>query len=375
MVIFKNQDLRISLLLPCVLRIEKGAFTDLPTQTVLFREFGTVQHTLNQTASTLTVKTEEATFTVDTASGILTAITLSDGSRHTDFTAGILPGTARTLDQVDGTTKLSRGITSRTGVSCLDDSKSLLLDGDTILPRPKCQDLYYFAFGRDYRRQLEVFFRLTGPVPLIPKFALGNWWSRYKAYTQEEYRSLMSEFIRRKIPITVATIDMDWHWVDVLKRFGKEAKACKPRSKEEILYNTVMPGWTGYSWNTELFPDHVELLQWLHDKGFQVPLNVHPSQGVRFFEDQYAAMCSRMGVDPATKEAVPFDPADPQFMKAYFEVLHHPLESEGVDFWWLDWQQGYNTKIPGLDPLWALNHYHTQDAGRNGKRRLRLVEP
>jgi alpha-glucosidase (family GH31 glycosyl hydrolase) len=59
-------------------------------------------------------------------------------------------------------------------------------------------------------------------------------------------------------------------------------------------------------------------------------------------------------------------------MKAYFEGLHHPLEDEGVDFWWLDWQQGYNTKIPGLDPLWALNHYHTQDAARNGKRPLIL---
>ena len=27
-------------------------------------------------------------------------------------------------------------------------------------------------------------------------------------------------------------------------------------------------------------------------------------------------------------------------MDAYFNVLHHTLEDEGVDFWWLDWQQG-----------------------------------
>lgn len=372
MVIFEKNDLRISLILPAVVRMEKGAFTDLPTQTVLCREFGEIPHTMQMDGARLNIRTEEAAFCLDTASGKLLSITLPDGTVHTDFTCGILPGTARTLDQVNGATRLNAGITSRTGVSVLNDSKSLLLDGDSILPRPKCEDLYYFAFGKDYRRQLEIFFKLTGPVPLIPKFALGNWWSRYKAYTQEEYRSLMIQFIRRKIPITVATIDMDWHWVDVLSRFGKDAKPGKPRSKEEILYNTLMPGWTGYSWNTELFPDHRELLQWLHDNGFQVPLNVHPSQGVRFFEDQYQAMCKRMGTDPATKEAVAFDPASPEFMKAYFEVLHHPLEEEGVDFWWLDWQQGCNTKIPGLDPLWALNHYHTQDASRNGKRPLIL---
>ena len=43
-----------------------------------------------------------------------------------------------------------------------------------------------------------------------------------------------------------------------------------------------------------------------------------------------------------------------------------------MDFWWLDWQQGTVTDIPGLDPLWALNHYHTLDSGRKDKRPLIL---
>lgn len=30
---------------------------------------------------------------------------------------------------------------------------------------------------------------------------------------------------------------------------------------------------------------------------------------------------------------------DPKFIETYFEELHHPMEEEGVDFWWLDWQQ------------------------------------
>ena len=47
----------------------------------------------------------------------------------------------------------------------------------------------------DYQRQLRDFFRLTGEVPLIPKYALGNWWSRYRAYTQEEYLDLTRPLI------------------------------------------------------------------------------------------------------------------------------------------------------------------------------------
>ena len=37
-----------------------------------------------------------------------------------------------------------------------------------------------------------------------------------------------------------------------------------------------------------------------------------------------------------------------------------------MDFWWVDWQQGTRTKIPGLDPLWMLNHYHFLDSNAGG---------
>ena len=255
----------------------------------------------------------------------------------------------------------------------MDDSKSLVINPDgTLSKREKCSDKYWFAGYEGPVDQLKDFFKLTGEVPLIPKYALGNWWSRYKAYTQEEYRSLMQKFIDKEIPITVATIDMDWHWTDVIDRFGEGARSEKPKTKEEILYYYLLQGWTGYSWNTELFPDYRELLDWLHTKGFSVTLNIHPSQGVRFFEDQYEEMCKRLGKDPSKKEIISFDVADPEFMKAYFEVLHHPFEEEGVDFWWIDWQQGKKTKIEGLDPLWALNHYHYLDSARNEKRGLIL---
>lgn len=373
MIIFEKNDLRISLITPALLRTEKGSFTDLPTQTVLNRDFCEAKFTISQKDKAVIIKTDEAEFTVNSMNGNVMSVILSDGRTVTDFTKGRLPGTARTLDQVNGKTKLEPGITSRLGASVMDDSKSLLLNPDgSVLVRPACSDRYWFAYGNDYLRQLSDFFRLTGEVPLIPKYALGNWWSRYRAYTQEEYRDLMKKFISREIPITVATIDMDWHWTDVVSRFGWDAKPPKAASPEQIIFNMAMPGWTGYSWNTELFPDYRELLGWLHGRGFKVTLNVHPSQGVRFFEDQYTDMCRALGRDPKTQEPVAFDPADPDFMRAYFDIIHHPYEDEGVDFWWIDWQQGKTSKIPGLDPLWALNHYHTVDSARGGKRPLIL---
>ncbi len=373
MIVFEKNNLRISLITPRLLRTEVGAFCDSPTQTVQNRNLGEVKYTLKENEKTVEITTEKVSFTVSKKSGKALSVTLEDGSVVKDFKRGRLPGTARTLDTANGAVKLSDGITSGMGASLMDDSGSLILNTDgSISPRPKCSDRYWFAYGTDFLGQLRDFFRLTGEVPLIPKYVLGNWWSRYKAYTQEEYVGLMQTFINKNIPITVATIDMDWHWTDVVSRFGEEAKAAKPSCPQEIIYNMILPGWTGYTWNTELFPDHKEMLNWLHEKGFKVPLNVHPSQGIRFFEDAYEPMCRRLGLDPATKEPIKFDPADPEFMKAYFEILHHPLEDEGVDFWWIDWQQGTKTKIPSLDPLWALNHYHTLDSARGERRPMIL---
>ena len=369
MIVYQEKNLRISLLTSRLLRTEKGAFCDLPTQTVQNRDFDTPKYKITADKSRVNIQTDDACFCVRKCDGRVTYAHFGDHNFTKNFGKKSLPGTARTLDMANGRVKLERGITSQLGTSVLDDSRSLLINPNgTISPRKKCRDRYWFAYGNDYLAQLKDFFALTGKVPLIPKYALGNWWSRYKAYTQEEYRALMKEYINREIPITVATIDRDWHWTDVLDRFGEEARSEKPKCLQEVLYYYLLQGWTGYSWNTELFPDHKELFDWLHKNGFRITLNVHPSQGVRFFEDAYEEMCKRLGKDPSKKEIISFDVTDPEFMRAYFDVLHHPMEEEGVDFWWLDWQQGKRSNIKGLDPLWALNHYHSEDINRGDKR-------
>jgi len=78
---------------------------------------------------------------------------------------------------------------------------------------------------------------------------------------------------------------------------------------------------------------------------------------------------SFMGVDTSIEEPVEFNIADPKFTAGYFDLVHHPMEEQGVDFWWMDWQQGKKTNLEGLDPLWMLNHLHYYDLGRNGTNR------
>ena len=141
-------------------------------------------------------------------------------------------------------------------------------------------------------------------------------------------------------------------------------------------------GWTGYSWNKELFPDYKSFLKFLKKHNLKTALNLHPAQGVGCHEDMYEEMARACGVDPTTRERVKFDLLSPEFMENYFDILHHPYEEDGVDFWWMDWQQGkdywwiheankdghLHDEREAVDPLWMLNHLHIADIKRNGKR-------
>ncbi|MEG1612886.1 MAG: glycoside hydrolase family 31 protein [Clostridia bacterium] len=357
--IVAGEGFRITVLTPMLFRVETSKtnkFIDEATQIVWFRNLATPSFKTQDEANLLKIKTDAVTLVFNKSSKRAVHIIFKDGKIVKCNNAKNLNGTQRTLDMNFGIPHLGNGIMSKSGVAVVNDNSLFLnVDGEVVARNRDTVDNYIFAYGKEFRLCLTDFYRITGGVPLIPRFALGNWWSRYRAYTQAEYTTLMQRFIDEDIPISVATIDMDWHWVNLNNKFG----TAYPKDRG------VMPeGWTGYSWNTDLFPDYKGFLKWLNEQNLKVTMNLHPASGIRSFEDIYEPMAREMNIDPITKTDIPFDFTNNQFINAYFKIAHKPYENDGVCFWWIDWQQGKNTKLKGLDPLWALNHYHTLDNAR-----------
>ena len=358
-----GEKYRITLLTEGLVRLEyseDGIFEDRATQMVFYRDFPDTEYRVLETEDSMEIRTSRIHLLYNkqefSSHGLSIQVTGNISNYHSIWHYGEevcdLGGTARTLDRADGAVYLDHGVVSWFGYSVIDDSKSqILLEDGWISPRKKgIKDLYFFGYGHDYKEALCDFYHLCGNTPMLPRFALGNWWSRFYNYSEDSYMELMEKFEKEDLPFTVAVIDMDWHLVNVAPKYGS--------------------GWTGYTWNKELFPDPVRFLKRLHDKGMRTTLNVHPADGVQAYEEMYEKMAEVMGIDAKKKDPVVCDLADEHYLEAYFKYLHHPREEEGVDFWWIDWQQGSNSKVEGLDPLWILNHYHFLDSRRNGKRPL-----
>lgn len=128
-----------------------------------------------------------------------------------------MKATGGKINRCDGDVDLGRGLCDTSGRTFFDDSQSPIIDENGwVQPRKTNEfDCYFFGYGRDYFGAIRDFYKLSGPVPMLPKYALGNWWSRYWKYTEESYKNLLTRFEAMDIPFSVVVMDMDWHIVDV----------------------------------------------------------------------------------------------------------------------------------------------------------------
>lgn len=143
-------------------------------------------------------------------------------------------------------------------------------------------DVYLFLHGGDLSAWRRDFIKLTGPVPMPPKWAFGYWHSLYYPYTQKEALDIIDEHRKRDYPLDVFVVDTDW-------RVG---------------------GSGGYDVEMKLFPDMEKFLTEAHARSARIVFNDHPQPN---------------GMQPL----------EPKMLKFRSEGLTKFLQ-QGVDAWWYD---------------------------------------
>ena len=378
-VVYKDANVRFTLIDEGTLRLEyapDGQFVDNKSFMAVIREYPKVLYTIKDNPKQVTISTAKLKLVYKKGAAPLSAENLTISSTKaisTPFTwkpgmqqKGNLKGTYRTLDGYDGSEyqysnpkremPIEDGLLATDGWSLIDDSKSLLFDGaqdwDWVTERKSAegaQDWYFMAYGHDYKGALLSYTKFAGKVPLPPRYTFGYWWSRYWSYSDQDLRNLIGNFQRLDLPLDVLVIDMDWH----------------PISEQ------AGGGWTGWDWNERLFPDYKAFLKYLDEQGVKTTMNLHPADGVRPYEKKYNEFMQRLGKNDG--KTYTWVGSDKKYVKALFDTYLHPYIDEGVDFWWLDWQQWEKDRaIKSLDNVFWCNYIWFTDMERNGTKRPML---
>ena len=359
---------RFTVLTPQMIRMEwseDGVFEDRATLTFVNRKLDVPEFKVKRSSGKVVIKTSAVTLTYK-MTGRFTDENLKAefklGDKKVVWTPSLedtlnLMGTTRTLDKCDGN-KLGRepmekGLLSRSGWSVVDDSRRHILtpvdshwkEWVECRPEGDRQDLYLFAYGHDYKQALADYSKVAGRSPMPPKYTFGYWWSRYWQYSDNEFRDLVANIRSVGIPIDVLIVDMDWH----------ETWGLRKKNSPKDEYGQRI-GWTGYTWQKELFPSPKNFLEWTEREDLKVALNLHPASGIQPYESVYEAFTKDYGWTEPGK-SVPFHIDEQKWADSYIKTVLAPMEDMGVDFWWLDWQQWMTSKFtPELSNTFWLNH-------------------
>ena len=374
---YQDDQVRITVVTDGVVRLEweeSGRFTDSPSFVASERDYPDTDFKVSKKGKEVMIQTSRMTVSYKMNSGKFTKNNLEIKAADGFFTwkPGMqqkenLKGTFRTLDGLDGDVQTQSwvadmkkgeirqfedGILAKDGWTLIDESENFLFDDSEwawVKEREakECQDWYFMAYGHDYKAALKDFTVFAGKMPLPPRFTFGYWWSRYWAYTDKEMRTLVDKFHAYDIPLDVLVVDMDWHYTDA----GRG-------------------GWTGWTWNRSLFPNPEKFMQYLKGEGLKVTLNLHPAEGFDHWEECYPTLAQSLGKDPEEKNRIEWINSDKEFMSNMFRHVMHPMQEEGVDFWWLDWQQHvYDTELTKLHNTWWINYCYFTDMERHGDKR------
>jgi hypothetical protein len=217
--------------------------------------------------------------------------------------------------------KFPPGFLSRSGLTIIRDAGPLWdPKRQWFVPRPEGHllDLTVIACGDDHVGTLREIQRLAGPMPALPRWARGIWFSCYRKMGAQEFQQVAKDFEAHGLPLDVLVVDTDWH----------------------------THRWHGFDWNADLFPDPEAFFTWLRERGLHTTFNVHPgyipADDTRLpayretSGDETSPLTEKDAPHPLHSDCVPIDLMDPAKAQGYLDIFHAPLLEAGVDLWWLD---------------------------------------
>ncbi len=111
---------------------------------------------------------------------------------------------------------------------------------------------YYVVAGNDWYNLIDEYTNLTGKQPLPPRWAFGNFSSRFGYHSQAETENTVNKYFENDIPLDAIILDIFW--------FGKEIKGTMGNLE----------------WYTDSFPNPQKMIKKFNNKGINTILITEP---------------------------------------------------------------------------------------------------
>jgi len=353
--IFKGAKYRITILTERLLRLEydpDGKFYDMETPIVKNRVFPYPKFVIKEDEFSFNVETKYLTLSYQ-KDAVFSEKTLRAevvGTKNVwyygDNEVQNFKSCARSLDNATSMPPLYKGLFSPMGFATIDDSKSIFLDpGSNILLNTLENhiDMYLFVYNKDFGLCLKDYFTLSGLPELLPRFALGNWWSKDTDYNQNDVLGVIDKFKRSNLPMSVFLLDNLW---------------CK---KDYERYPNVT---NTFTFDENYFANPQQLIQEVHNRDIKLGVKIDPSKGFYPMDTYYET--AKQYIETEEDGSIKFNPWDARTMDLYLKLFIHPLNALGVDLFWND----YN--VEDDNELFILNDYMAKDMKGMGKRPIML---
>ncbi|GAC1702666.1 MAG: glycoside hydrolase family 31 protein [Candidatus Acidiferrum sp.] len=170
---------------------------------------------------------------------------------------------------------------------------------------------YYFLYGPDFDKIVASYRDLTGPAPLLGKWAYGYWQCKNRYDSQQELLTIARKY--RDLHIPLDNIVQDWFWWNNMGEPVFNKNYPDPRAMVDQLHNDnvhlMVSVWPYFRRGSPVYDD-------MDKRGFFIDRTVAPS-----FHPVGMAL---------------YDAFNPEARKYYWKLMDDALFKIGVDAWWLD---------------------------------------
>ena len=350
--IYKGHKYRISILSDVLIRFEyseHGTFNDYPTMFACNRSFSKPKVTFREDENIILLTNDIFTIQYTKEKPFIGSrfapeqylkVSINGTDKVWYFNhpeVRNFKGTFYSLDEVKNEPNMDKGLFSLDGFVSFDDSRTPILseNGNLIAPNYKNIDTYLFIYNKDFGFALRDYFNLTGHAPLIPRYALGNWWFKNEAYNIRDIQNIVNNFKKNDIPFSVLLL-------------GEYERT---RNKDSLL---------SFSLNKIGIPSTEVLSKYLHDNNIYLGCNIKTEGDLSENEEHFSDFSKMYG----STKTLPINVYDEKFMISFLRAIISPMFISGIDFLWVDDNNKKNTLRD-----YIMNYYLYNNMALNKQKR------